>query len=302
MIAPSANANAVVVTKLLSAEVRTQSLSTAARYVCPKSWYQVSLTKSEGSFTLRTMPEILNPYPTQTSTIRPTPLVLIGSLVMRPLLILALGILTPLVVRLANPNASWQEAAAYENATVILVDVITIGVVAMLLARQSRRIGDLLNFRPADIGWGLLVALILLAGFFVCTFIGNLIVYRGPPPIPEEIIRVPLVVGLVAMIAPLTIAVAEELLYRGWLQPHFEARLGHWPGMLLVALAFGVQHIGFALGSPAAMASKVIATALVGVLFGVLYWWRKRLMPLVVGHAVLDLLGLGIPTLVTALS
>ena len=50
------------------------------------------------------------------------------------------------------------------------------------------------------------------------------------------------------------------------------------------------------------MASKVIATTLVGVLFGVLYWWRKRLMPLVVGHAVLDLLGLGIPTLVTALS
>lgn len=239
---------------------------------------------------------------TPTTENRPSLATLGGALVLRLLLILALGIITPLALRLSSPGTTDSETGYYGNATVIVVDVITILVVGMLLRREGLRIRDILNFRASDIGWGLLLTPIVFIGFFMFTYIGNLIAYQGPPPAATDLPHVPLVVGVLAIVAAVTIGVAEELIYRGYLQPRFEARLGRWPGMLVVALFFGLQHIGFALVSPAAIVAKVVATALAGVMFGLLYWWRKRLMPLVIAHVLLDIVGLGIPTLTLALA
>lgn len=225
---------------------------------------------------------------------------LTGALFLRFALILALGIAMPFVIRAAAPQTSATSAALYANAWVIIVDLVTIAVVASLLRREGQRLGSLLAFRPADLGWGLVLFGILFVAFFACTFVANLIVYQGPPP-SGEMPSVPLWVGLLSIVAAITIGVAEEVMYRGYLQPRFADRIGRWPGLLLVAAVFGLQHLGFALTSPEYAISRVLATFGTGVVFGLLYLWRGRLMPLIIAHVVLDLIGLSIPTLMAAL-
>lgn len=106
---------------------------------------------------------------------------------------------------------------------------------------------------------------ILIVGFLASNFAANLIVYGGPPPLATELPDVPLWVGLTAVI--------------------------------VVALVFGIQHIGFALTSPANIGAKVLTTFFAGLILGGLMLWMKRISTLVLGHWGLDLLFLGLPTL-----
>lgn len=101
---------------------------------------------------------------------------------------------------------------------------------------------------------------------------------------------------------PVTVAVAEELLYRGWAQPRVQVITGHpASAVMLVALAFGVQHIAFHLSDPAGGVARFMTTFLVGIVFGVLYLWLRRLLPLIVGHWLVDVVGLGVPALLLSL-
>lgn len=216
-------------------------------------------------------------------------------LAVRPVLILAVG-LTLLAANLS---------LIYANALIVVVDLAALGAVALAMRAEGRRLRDL--FRPwrlVDLAWGALMLVILLVGFLASNFTANLIVYGGAPPAPSEATpNVPLWAGLVALlIAPLTIAVAEEAVYRGYAQPRLAGRMGTTLALILVAAIFGVQHIGFALTSPADIAAKVLTTAFAGLILGALMLWMKRIAPLVLGHWGLDLLFLGLPTFLLALA
>ena len=65
---------------------------------------------------------------------------------------------------------------------------------------------------------------------------------------------------------------------------------------------FALQHIAFAPSDPRAMVAAVARTFLIGLMFAGLLLWRRRVVPLVVGHWLLDLLGLGLPLLLAALA
>lgn len=67
--------------------------------------------------------------------------------------------------------------------------------------------------------------MIVAIGFFIATYIGNLIVYQGPPPVGVGVTpQVPLWIALWSIVVlPVTVAIAEELLYRGYLQPRLRA-------------------------------------------------------------------------------
>lgn len=203
----------------------------------------------------------------------------------------------------ALPQA-WPGSQIYLNALLIIPDLLTIGAVAYLLHRRGGSIREVLGrFRPADLGWGLLLGLIMLAGFLAATFAGNLIVYGGAPPAPTGgLPQVPLWVGIGAMIAPLTIATAERLTY-GIGQDQLTRRFGTPAALIVVAAFFALQHAPLVLGGGAdAVASKLIATFGAGLLFGGLLLWRRRVWPLIIAHWLLDILGLGLPTLALALS
>lgn len=217
---------------------------------------------------------------------------IIGVLAVRPLLILALGL------GLLAAGSSLM----FANALVVIVDVIALIVVGRAMHAEGRRLRDLFApWRWVDLAWGALLLVILVVGFLAANFLAGLIVYGGALPVPPPAPDVPLWVGLVAvLIAPLTIAGAEEAVYRGYAQPRLGRRIGSLGALVVVAVVFGLQHVGFALTSGPDVAAKVLTTLLAGLVLGGLWLWMRRLVPLVLAHWGLDLLFLGLPTLLLA--
>jgi membrane protease YdiL (CAAX protease family) len=167
------------------------------------------------------------------------------------------------VIRLVGP-ASWPDGLIMTNSLIMIVDAVTIGVVIMVLRRGGVGFGSLIGrFRPVDALWSLLVLVILFVGFLAASFAGNLIAYGGAPPVAGQL-TVPLWVGLGALPAALTIGLAEESIYRGVAQDQLTRRFGRLPAWLMI--------------------------------------WLRRLWPLVIGYAVIDLVFLSLPTLMVALS
>lgn len=193
----------------------------------------------------------------------------------------------------------------YMNAAMVVVDIVTIGVIVGVLGRQGGRLRDLFGpIRGAqEIGWSLLTTVVLIVGFYAATFIGNLVVYQGPPPVTSgPMPSVPLWLGLLSLLVmPVTVAFAEEFAYRGIGQWSISKVTGPVVGLLIVAFVFGLQHVPLSLSSPQAALARFITTFLSGLIFGAIVLWQKRLVPIIVAHWVLDVLGLGLPVLAMAL-
>jgi membrane protease YdiL (CAAX protease family) len=80
------------------------------------------------------------------------------------------------------------------------------------------------------------------------------------------------------------VAVAEEVVYRGYLQRHLGAILGSpRAGVVASAVLFGVAHLEQ--GGPFAARA-----ALYGLVFGVLVAWRGSLVPSILAHLGVDVL------------
>jgi membrane protease YdiL (CAAX protease family) len=81
----------------------------------------------------------------------------------------------------------------------------------------------------------------------------------------------------------LTAGICEEILYRGWLVNFFGALTGSiWIGMVLAAAMFGIGHAYQ--GRPG-----IIATGVLGLVFGSMFVLVKSLVPGQVIHAAIDL-------------
>lgn len=247
------------------------------------------------------------------STVSRTPRapVLAAVLLMRPVLI-ALGTLATygVVASTGRPDA-WAYAVALGNVhTVVLADGVTIAVIARLARREGLRLRDLVGIVRGrvlrDVGVGSGIGVLLYATFVVAIFAGGAVsslVFGATAAAPGASLALPLWYGLwTLLVLPVTVGIAEELLYRGWAQPRVRARTGRTvPAVLLVALAFGLQHVAFHLSDPAAAVARFVTTFLIGIVFGVLYLRLRRLLPLIVGHWLVNVVGLGVPVLLISL-
>lgn len=222
--------------------------------------------------------------------------VIIGVLLLRTVLLFGGSlVLTPLV-------GGYHRALAWTNVTIVPIDVISLLVVRGLLHRQGRTIRGVLGARFRDTGWAALCTLILMVIFFLGSFAANLIAYQGPPPVASGGGQPPLWLGIWAItIMPVTIALAEELLYRGFAMHALTGRLGRFGSLLVVSAFFALQHSALTDLDPRAQLARFITTFVGGMALGMLYRWRQRLWPVVVAHWVLDVLGLGLPLLLAAL-
>ena len=211
----------------------------------------------------------------------------------RPGLLIVLGV----ALAAAGRPLLWM------NVLIIPVDVVTLLLVHRLLRAEGRGLADLLRpVRGGDIAWGLLCGLIVVLAWFPASFIAGLVAYRGPMP-TAAYQSVPLWIALVGVtIMPVTIGLAEETLYRGYLQPRLAGVLGQARAVIAASAFFAVQHIAFAPFDPRAMVFGIVRTFLAGLVFAGLFLWRRRVMPLAVGHWLVDLLGLGLPLLLAALA
>lgn len=230
-------------------------------------------------------------------------LLVLGLLLMRTVLLLLGDGVGFGIARTFNPDATVAGVLLYSNVVVVAVDIITLLTLIAVLHREGKTLRSLLDrFRFIDVTWGLLLLVIVVIGFVISTYIGNLIVYHGPPPVETgSTPAVPVWLALWSIVVlPVTVAIAEESLYRGYLQTHLTARFGLWVGLLVPAVFFGLQHVAFSLTTPEAATARVIAMTLVGVMFGALYLWRKRLGQLIIAHWLFDVIGLGLPLLMIA--
>lgn len=240
--------------------------------------------------------------------------VLAAVLLMRPVQIVLGTVVTyGVVVGFTDRPDAWSYAQDLGNVhTVLLADVVTIAVIARLVRREGLRLRDLVGIVRGrvlrDVGLGLGIGVLLYAAFVVASFAGGAAAVGlfGPAAqaaAPGATLALPLWYGLWSLLVlPVTVAIAEELLYRGWAQPRVQAIIGT-PALavVLVGLAFGVQHIAFDLSGPAGAVARFVTTFLVGIVFGVLYLWLRRLLPLIVGHWLVDVIGLGVPALLLSL-
>ena len=218
-------------------------------------------------------------------------------LLMRTVLLFAgTGIVLPFVGWIYNRALLWA------NVTVVIVDVITLLVLSRLLARQDRRLRDLLAPSWSGTAWGLLAFIILQIGFSASTFIGILVAYQGDPPASGVLHGVPMWMGWWALLVmPVTIALAEEGLYRGYAAEALESRFHKAAALIVIAFFFALQHAALTPLSPRAQLARFITTFLGGLLLGGMRWrCRRGLWPLVVAHWGLDALGLGLPILLAS--
>lgn len=218
-------------------------------------------------------------------------------LLMRTVLLFAgTGIVLPFV------DWSYNRALLWTSVTVVIADVITLLVLSQMLARQNRRLRDLLAPSRLGTAWGLLAFIMLFIGFFISTFIGNLVAYQGPPPASGGWHGVPLWMGWWALLVmPVTIALAEEGLYRGYVAEVLESRCHRNAALVVIAFFFTLQHTALTPLTPRAQLARFVTTFLVGILMGCMRWrCRGGLWPLVVAHWGLDVLGLGLPVLLAS--
>ncbi|TRO10016.1 CPBP family intramembrane metalloprotease [Ectopseudomonas mendocina] len=75
---------------------------------------------------------------------------------------------------------------------------------------------------------------------------------------------------------------AEELLFRGLLQPVLVKRLGSWPGLLLTAGLFGVAHLPFS-------TLFAMVAALAGLGYGLAFHYSGRISLAIALHAAVNL-------------
>lgn len=194
-------------------------------------------------------------------------------------------------------NLLWQ------NVAIVGVDAVSIAVAARVLGRHGVRLRDLIRPRWSDLGWGPLVAVIATVGFLAAGYLANVLVYQGPPPASSSVASLPLWFGLwCLLVMPVTVALAEEIVYRGIGLDALTARWGRWLALFVSAACFGLQHLALTVPSPQAWAARFVTTFLAGLMFGLLTWWFRRLSPVIVGHWALDVLGLGVPAMMLALA
>ncbi|HEV7660995.1 MAG TPA: CPBP family intramembrane glutamic endopeptidase [Allosphingosinicella sp.] len=160
--------------------------------------------------------------------------------------------------------------------------------VRMGLRRRGKTISGLISARPltlraiaVDMGLGA-----LMLGAFLAASYGFDLAF-GPA---SEAGTEPLLVRNAAdiplwILLALSAGVVEELTFRGYLQRQFGALLGNrWLGALAQAVLFGVTH-GYQ--GPA----LVLKIALLGMMFGALALCRRSLIPGIIAHASVDVIG-----------
>ena len=152
-----------------------------------------------------------------------------------------------LLIALGAALAAAGRPLLWMNVLIIPIDVVTLLLVHRLLRAEGRGLADLLRpVRGGDLAWGLLCGLIVVLAWFPASFIAGLVAYRGPMPTAAHQ-SVPLWIALVSVtIMPVTIGLAEEALYRGYLQPRLAGVLGQARAVITASAFFAVQHIAFA--------------------------------------------------------
>lgn len=232
-----------------------------------------------------------------------------------PLLIGGFFIALAIYQAAGNPNAQTAALLTSNFYITFVADIPCVLLLIWLTRREGIRLRDLVGRGrniALDLLWGLLLAIPLLILFVLANTLAALIVY-GPSAFAASNASASTAITTYgvptwifwwsAIVLPFSAGVAEELTYRGYALPRFVALFGRaWPAVLLMSLGFATQHIAFALNSPDAALTRFLGILFIAPAFALIYLWQKRLLPLIVAHVLIDIVGLGLPALYVALN
>ena len=227
-------------------------------------------------------------------------LIVVG--LVRTLLLGATGGITALGFTLVGNARPLTLAAAGSNVWLVAIDVVTVLLVARLLTRDGASIRDLLNPRPfgKNVLYALAGLVVMSIALRLGSFLGNFLIYYGAPTQSETIVP-PVWIGVVrAVIAPITVAVAEESLFRGYLIPKLQAHLGRVGAVIVSALLAATQSFALNIGDTEAMLAGFVSAFVISLALGGLYLWQKRIAPLILVHWFFEAV-VGVLVLVSAL-
>ncbi len=202
--------------------------------------------------------------------------------------------------------ATLGAASLFSALALLPVNVVSLLWVRRLVHREGSTLRAMIGFDRArigrDIAWGLLWIVVLWVPFMAAVM-GTMFALFGTglfagfetalaPPAEEIPVISPVVAAILGIIAFVTFAPlnapTEELVYRGYAQPPLVGRWGAAFGVMVPAVAFGLQHVFFA-ATPAGMVVYGVAFFVWGLGAGIIYLRQRRLVPLIVAHFLVNL-------------
>lgn len=189
----------------------------------------------------------------------------------------------------------------YLNLLIVIVDVVSLVLVAWFLSRENRNLTGLFDFNSSrilrDVALGLGLFVVLTIVFQIATVVSTIgVISVFGESTPPSSVQPPLwIFALIAVISPVTIAVAEESVYRGYALPRIERATDSTAlAVLVTSLGFGLQHAMLPLNTVEWSLVRVLSTFVIGLVFGVIYIRWRRLLPLIIAHWALDFIFLGL--------
>lgn len=165
-----------------------------------------------------------------------------------------------------------------------------LSIVGLMRLRRMQLLGQVFQFKRGDPSLGILIGLVLIGGAWLVarTFL--------PPGTPERawMLRVFLLPGQISGVAVslvlLAVTVAEEIVWRGWVQSELREWLGARRCWIVSAALYAAAHLPTLFTLEDAAAGKnpllVIAALGCGLCFGFLAERTGRLVPGLFAHGV----------------
>lgn len=207
----------------------------------------------------------------------------------------------PLAVVLASAGMWFATAPGNQGSLWVFVALlIPNAVLAALAGWRMYRDGtllDLFRWRQGDITFGGLLALGLGLGVYV----GRMFLFPPGGPADLWVVRLYLQIGSVPTDVPnhalmalavISLALLEELGWRGLVQQVIEERVGHRKGWIITALLYTLAHLPAVFRLDAIGLGKnplpIIGAMLTALVFGFVAGRIQRLPPVLIGHALLS--------------
>ena len=168
-------------------------------------------------------------------------------------------------------DASRDAQIFWAEAKLMLIVLASTAAMAVIERRDFRSYG-LGGPRPVRrFSWGVVWGAILMSALAGCLIAGRQVAIEG------RLLGGADVVAYAAAYAPafLIAAIAEEALYRGYVQATLARLVGFWPAAILLSLTFGLVHLGNTGESSIAVANAVAAGIVLCLclrLSGSLWW------------------------------
>lgn len=145
-------------------------------------------------------------------------------------------------------------------------------------------IEDLRDGVPRKVFLGLASAVVLYLVFFTGNYLSRLLFDFAAEGVANVYAFKGDAAGIrIALLMLIIIGPGEELFWRGFLQRHFESRLGNWHGFLLATAIYTGVHIF------TGNVMLIVAALVAGLFWGWMYMRFKSMLMNVISHTVWDI-------------